>query len=131
MKFKCRVWVESVVSEETGMYTPDYISLISNDGEGSIDKVYTPEFKFKSDTCEFTLLLSTGVKDAEGTEIFAGDVLELPEEHGWLATPGLSVVEWDDEYARWGGACFAEAAGYSRVIGNIYENPELLDEPTV
>jgi len=61
----------------------------------------------------------TGLKDSKGVEIYEGDVLEY-----WPAREHRSVIEWKDGAFGFGDCL----AGYqmSEVIGNIYENPELL-----
>ena len=65
----------------------------------------------------------TGLKDEEGTEIYEGDIIEYFEVRG----PGLSetrrcVVSWDNLAAGFYGI---EEEG--EIIGNIYENPELIE----
>jgi uncharacterized phage protein (TIGR01671 family) len=69
----------------------------------------------------------TGLKDRNGTEIYEGDIIEIRDLDGYI---GIHVVDFDyGEYV----------AGYFRlrltahrgiVIGNIYENPELLKGET-
>ena len=74
----------------------------------------------------------TGFKDKTGKEIFEGDVLEVYDRYGkdMLYT---AVVYWNDGYwdAKQIGrnnfkCCYA---GFSKceIIGNIYDNPELLE----
>ena len=73
----------------------------------------------------------TGLKDKNGKRIFEGDILEG---QGYDEEDGYAVVTWDDG-AFWVGnkhvcGTFCENYyGHSfEVIGNIHDNPELLEE---
>lgn len=75
------------------------------------------------------LLQCTGLKDKNGKLIFEGDIVDiLPE----VETTG--IIKWSDDLARFvivyeNIQCdFDNYYGYElEVIGNIYENPELLE----
>ena len=74
----------------------------------------------------------TGLKDKNGKEIYEGDVVIQPK---WFSVgqylPATGEVKYlgvrftVDCIGQWKGA-HAELNGNSEVIGNIYENPELL-----
>ena len=88
----------------------------------------------------------TGLKDKNGKEIYEGDILDYKTNY----EPYKCVIEWDDDLCSC-GCCYDEhhsvgfvgrvlpgsKYGYSslaknyeamEIIGNIYENPELLKE---
>lgn len=83
----------------------------------------------------------TGLKDKNGREIYEGDIVEVKDRRYELH--GIGIVEWDKENGLWmiyfpdtQGATMLrdwlpkeyEASLSIKVIGNVYENPELLEE---
>lgn len=77
------------------------------------------------------LMQSTGLCDKEGTEVFEGDIL-----HHQIQTEYTFIVKYDKDKGRWYGDGLSrtyriditkEFLPYYKVIGNIYENQELLD----
>ena len=78
------------------------------------------------------IMQSTELKDKEGTEVFEGDIL-----HHQIQTEYTFIVKYDKEKGRWYGDGLSrtyriditkEFLQYYKIIGNIYENPELLEE---
>lgn len=90
---------------------------------------------------EVELMQYTGLKDKNGKEIYEGDIVETIQPTGcktfmpdgqiklnsWV-NKSSSVVEWqDDNTPGWKG-CLRYGSGTLEIIGNIYENPELVEE---
>lgn len=111
------------------MYQPDEVMV----GDGNIwivdEDSVTGDWIVNND---IHLMQSTGLKDKNGKEIFEGDIVDykgreaVVKWHGSYASfiyrfvDGLQerVSEWDPLFL----ACY-----HFEVIGNIYENPELLE----
>lgn len=86
----------------------------------------------------------TGIMDNNGKEIYEGDILTNDEPGEWEAGDGeRATVAWDKDRSRWDMNFFSIYGGEGHmyadedlahrvrvnayvVIGNIYENPELL-----
>tara|TARA_R110002049_G_scaffold203711_1_gene374310 strand:- start:15960 stop:16292 length:333 start_codon:yes stop_codon:yes gene_type:complete len=76
-------------------------------------------FKMMQPECK--LMQFTGLKDKNGVDIYDGDIVQ-DEEHYY------SVISWDNDDSMYvasdvGG--LADMCFPVKVIGNIYENPEL------
>ena len=71
----------------------------------------------------------TGLKDARNREIYEGDIVEEHNTDGELKRVG--PVIWKNLFAAWHispiGAMYGDKVVSYKIIGNVYENPELLD----
>jgi len=77
----------------------------------------------------------TGLKDKNGKEIFEGDIIQrLVKDDGREYIQTFEIV-WNDEDAEFSPRakngwepCIGPVHKDSEIIGNIYENPELLED---
>ena len=96
------------------------------------------------DNPECAIMQYTGLKDKNGKEIYEGDILRMESE----MHVGVAPVLWSDDhcgfiYEGWqgyfskivpnlGGSGIVDLETRAEIIGNIYENPELLqNNPTL
>ena len=83
----------------------------------------------QDDSSRFDLMQYTGLKDINGTAIYDGYVVRCDSRFGRRALEVFQARtgEWRAEHDR-GGQVLAFCCEECEVIGNIYENPELLKE---
>jgi len=89
---------------------------------------------FRFNRGDVILMQYTGLKDKNGKEIYEGDIVLRPKGNilkGEQWNEVIRAVEYNNYH---GGFCWAdwrldkEIASKGKVIGNIYENPELLKQ---
>ena len=128
MRPEFRAWTEEGKAMYYGVYPFKDDTLLLSYDEIAFDEV---------PASDFIVMQSTGLKDKNGSEIFEGDIVKY--EAGCNTV--TEKVVYDKNFAGFGvkGAdaniifTFGELAedidlSYLEVIGNIYENPELLGE---
>lgn len=108
-----------------------------NDGLVSSVNIWHEGWPWVLEPDEIALMQSTGMKDKNGVEIFEGDIVAV-ENHPFqrkedssagMEIEGDYVVGWNQHDLTWcaGDLLLARLKPYVRVIGNIYENSELLE----
>lgn len=123
---KFRAWDKHVkkIRKVTEIHFDDsLIYLKANNGKG-----YYCSFS------DIVLMQSTGLKDKNGVEIFEGDIVL---ENGMQRTVSFGEQEYEEDfgnlayyvgfnvYTKWGYSSI-DPVEYE-ILGNIYENPELLE----
>lgn len=124
---KFRVWdkderamldVHGINFDAHGIWTNE---LIDDESDGN--------FIFLDDV---ELMQSTGLKDKNGTEIYEGDIVQHSEKPNPCFSYLFKVIqartgEWRLDNFRCGTVLAFSNQDELEVLGNIYENPELLE----
>ena len=124
MILKFRAWLKK--EQKMDNYI-DYISWLENElyciGDGITYMVLAEDL---------VLMQSTGLKDKNGKEVFVGDIIKctrgclhevyIEKEYGGTFIGGMPAVYLKDLGE---GYAWTE---HEEIIGNIYENPELLED---
>ena len=69
----------------------------------------------------------TGLKDKNGKEIYEGDIIKIFDKNYEIEFMGGQFIAKDYWMGRQDNPCdFVESIEYTQVIGNVWENPNLL-----
>jgi uncharacterized phage protein (TIGR01671 family) len=134
-RFKFRAWDKI----EKRMFDVEMIHFCLNGGyiwdERNFDVDRQRETAYELNNC--VLLQCTGLKDKSGKLIFEGDILKSTDENNVISkfdsNTGIGVVEWFEKYGFWNVSKIENSLGdilqdgFVEIIGNKYENPELLE----
>jgi len=125
MTTRFRVW------DGEEMHEPPHQFLIGPNG--SVFKRQEVEPAAPTGPVNAEVMHSTGLTDAEGREVWEGDVLEYTD-----GSPSHTVVVWNDDVAQFrirlnnGDTLpfhsYDHLSDHYRVVGNRYEHPELMQE---
>ena len=108
-------WIEGFYLREAGNFIKELPSIIS-----------TPTHLIIPDT----IGQYTGLKDKNGKRIFEGDIVKIPFRRDY-GVVRYEVPECHFEYVMQGDGDFIEFNGWAsavEVMGDVYDNPELLKE---
>jgi uncharacterized phage protein (TIGR01671 family) len=112
-QIKFRAWIDSEAMLYNIMPVDNYVAI----------DLSSPSFPQIWD--EFEYMQFTGLKDKTGKDIYENDIAKLKFHTAHY------VCEWQDKYARFVWRCLVAdecrtLAEESEIIGNIYENHELV-----
>jgi len=121
---KFRAWSES---KKTMLYLCDSY-------KGKVSIVMWPKMRACAYTSQGTqtdlpLMQFTGCQDRKGNDIYEGDIIECDDDSCpwwtvfWSSISGGWYIECGDDCLE-----LVETASYDLVVGNIHENPELLQD---
>ena len=119
-EIKFRAWCK----KDEMMYVDVHLGIDFEDNSRYGFKNFVSGWQEEDDYHQWELMQYTGLKDKNGKEIYEGDVIHSPEAIV-IDSPKLDwEVKWERHYwtpfNKWGLYEF-------EIIGNIYENPELLN----
>lgn len=128
---KFRVWDKN----NKKMLNWKELDLTKELGEDEIT-IFEPTGQFAQPMYFYETMQSTGLKDKNGTEIYEGDIVELKYPYDkriktkgsivwgrYKACFGISMKETTEQYELYR----ITAENYLAVIGNVHQNPELLE----
>ena len=118
---KFRVWD----NERNAMFNSKSVDIDFFEGKIEItsdtiryDEVYTDEIK------DFELMQYVGCKDKNNKEIYEGDIVKTKEHTGQIIySKGMFFIDVKGDFY----LPIYNVSEFMEVIGNIYENPDLLD----
>lgn len=139
-RYKFRVWNKLSNIMTYNVFIGNFLQ--DHKGFRKVDCIgvsYEPEYICFMDTGikNLELMQCTGLKDKNGKLIFEGDIVRLSNDYDVINL--IAKVVWEDcgwalEYInqkevgiKTGGCCITDWTEGKEVIGNIYENPELLE----
>lgn len=128
-------WMHSIFPNGVGNYVTvggrGYNFQMILDNETLTDKIHE-EIPFNGTNPRWIVQQYTGLKDKNGKEIFEGDILKCKTFDGWFDKVGY----YYNREVKHVTACSGESeiSGFlyipveREVVGNIFENPELLKD---
>ena len=131
-----RIQFRAWYPERQKMYAVAKIDMWGDPDQATCDLAAVDEELFDIYLNDVELMQYIGRKDINGKEICEGDIVSFDDctstESGYWERGCIGVVEWCNETASFEVSNRLSAESYEVldecvVIGNIYENPELLD----
>ena len=123
-------------NKRTAMMEEDFY-IRSNGSQYDLAELNYDTPHIEIEKVELEIMQYTGIKDQNGVEIFEGDIVAI-ENHPFEKTDDSDIgvkingnyeVGWNEDDLTWcaGSLLLARVGIYVRIIGNIYENSDLLE----
>ena len=121
-EIKFRTWDKEIkeMLSDVSLWNDDFTSYLNE------------HIEYLQDKCE--LMQYTGLKDKNGIEIYEGDIVKIGIDFGYGTQPLVGEVLFDKcsfvyRHKSQGDLSLfgIDSNDWCEVIGNIYENPELLE----
>lgn len=127
-EIKFRAWDREGVRmyHDVGVIPPHYKpARIAEDGMGSLHTNHNSTPLIPYNTNRYEIMQYTGLTDRNGVEIYEGDIVETDKSS--INRSRVSYSEAQYPALLWAGDQGVKESERIEVIGNIYENPELLN----
>ncbi len=124
-------WLNSIILGDGGKPLLCYVEM--DDNQKITNKIFT------LDELEPIVQQFTGLLDINGKEIYEGDILQFRKRGGIISdcSDYIDAIKWNDKFYCWGFQKELDALGFyscfekmwnPKIIGNIFENPELIEK---
>ena len=131
-RFKFRAWnnkTKQMIYQEDRKYYADNMHAFNMSPDGSYWNFWKDcygERVVDADVFDSVLMQCTGLKDSNGKLIYEGDIVQTIDKM-FMQTVDFSHGEMDNCFGHECGFSFHYDPGAMQVVGNIHENPELLE----
>lgn len=126
-EIKFRAWIPNLKRIiYIGSHKNDTAVWICEDGFNVVDHFTGKSESMGTDEDGVILMQFTGLEDKNGREIYEGDILDF-DEREWGGRFEPEVIWMENIIGDWNySGSLSDVKEWRSVIGNIYENPELL-----
>ena len=128
-RFKFRVWSDKENKYLTNDDIWEMTDALVEDVWGLLGEIEDPTTEYSKQHLKdyrLTFEQCTGLKDKNGKLIYEGDIVEVPVLYNGIPTGKKQRCKVYYKHRAFN--IYAVKSEYLKVIGNIYENPELLEK---